>query len=86
MNEVTVDRKRKIAYVITFIALLFLLLGFRYFPNHDTMIIVTVLFLIVLNDKIASLILKMWKKMTKKCKTLLQNFKMNNKNILLTID
>lgn len=66
MNEVTVDRKRKIAYVITFIALLFLLLGFRYFPNHDTMIIVTVLFLIVLNDKIASLILKMWKKNEKK--------------------
>ena len=66
MNEVPVDRKRKIAYVITFIALLFLLLGFRYFPNHDTMIIVTVLFLIVLNDEIATLIIKIWEKNDKK--------------------
>lgn len=57
-----VDRKRKIAYIITFIALLFLLLGFRYFPNHDTVIIVAVLFLIILNDEIATLILKIWKK------------------------
>gem|GEM_PF-5656646 len=56
MNEVTVDRKRKIAYVITFIALLFLLLGFRYFPNHDTMIIVTVLFLMVLLQSFKSTI------------------------------
>jgi hypothetical protein len=61
-----VDRKRKIAYIITFIALLFLLLGFRYFPNHDTMIIVAVLFLIILNDEIATLILKIWKKNDKK--------------------
>lgn len=66
MNEVPVDRKRKIAYVITFIALLFLLLGFRYFPNHDTMIIVTVLFLIILNDEIATLIIKIWEKNDKK--------------------
>lgn len=66
MNEVPVDRKRKIAYVITFIALLFLLIGFRYFPNHDTMIIVTVLFLIVLNDEIATLIIKIWEKNDKK--------------------
>jgi hypothetical protein len=66
VNEVKVDRKRKIAYIITFIALLFLLLGFRYFPNHDTMIIVAVLFLIILNDEIATLILKIWKKNDKK--------------------